>query len=193
MKENLEMKFNQIVEESIATIASLKGLEAEFERAAALLIDTFKRGGKVLICGNGGSAADAMHFVSELLCRFEKKRRHLPAICLSSSSSDLTAFSNDYCYNEVFARQLDAYAKHEDLLIAITTSGKSENIKAAIEKAIELDVKSLSLLGRDGGDCLGLSTVELCVRSESTARIQEAHQVLVHGLCLKVDLAFEDS
>jgi D-sedoheptulose 7-phosphate isomerase len=184
------MQFNRIVDESIEAIASLKGLVSEFESAAKLLVDTFEKGGKVLICGNGGSAADAMHFTTELVCRFEKERRHLPAICLNSSPTDMTAVSNDYTYEDVFSVQLDAFAKSEDLLIVVSTSGVSPNVVRALEKAKSLSLSSIALLGRDGGACRGLASVEIIVPCESTARIQEAQQVLIHCLCGAVDDAF---
>ena len=184
------MDFNAIVDESIETLSKLKDLGKEFEEAAKLLVGSLKSGGKALICGNGGSAADAMHLATELVGRFETERPHLPAICLNSSGPDLTALTNDFPYKEVFARQLRAFAKPGDLVIALSTSGRSENIEAALRESLELSVSSLALLGRDGGSCAGLASVEMIVASNSTARIQEAHQVIIHALCREVDMAF---
>lgn len=184
------MSFHSIIDDSVATLLSVRDLEREFNDGAELLVATLKRGNKVLVCGNGGSAADAMHFATELVCRFEKPRRHLPGICLNASASDLTAFSNDFSYEEVFSRQLEAFAVAGDLLVVFTTSGKSSNIVEALKVANSSALRSIALLGRDGGPCAGMATVELIVPSETTARVQEAHKLLIHAFCGAVDTAF---
>lgn len=181
------MNFQSLVDESIATLESLRNLSEPFERASQLLVNVLSSGGKVLTCGNGGSAADAMHLATELVCRFEKARRHLPAICLNASGPDLTAMANDFGYDGVFARQLEAFAEPRDLLIALSTSGKSPSIVEALKVAESRELNSIALLGKDGGECLGRATIELLVGSDSTARVQEAHQVLIHALCQSVD------
>lgn len=184
------MNLEEIIVESAETITSLRGLSEQFTAAGDLLVDCLKSGGKPLICGNGGSAADAMHFTTELVCRFEKERCHLPAICLNSSGPDITAMANDFAYEEIFARQLEAFATPCDLLIVISTSGLSSNVTRVLEAARSREIPSLALLGKNGGNCSGKATVELTVESESTARIQEAHAVLIHALCSVVDDAF---
>lgn len=184
------MNFQSAIEEAVKTLLSVRVLENEFSEGADLLVATLKRGNKILVCGNGGSAADSMHFATELVCRFEKNRRHLPAICLNASASDLTAFSNDFSYDEVFSRQLEAFGSDGDLLIVMTTSGNSPNVVKALEVANSRGLKSLALLGRDGGACKGLASLELVVQSDSTARIQETHKLLIHCLCSAVDAAF---
>lgn len=184
------MVLRGVVEESVQVMQALLFLEERFEKASSLLGKRLKEGGKVLLCGNGGSAADAMHMATELVCRFEKERRHLPAICLNSSASDLTALANDFSYEDVFARQLEAFAKRGDVLLAFSTSGKSANVLRALEKANDLGIESVAFLGNDGGDCLGLASYDLVVPSQSTARIQEAHKLLIHAFCLKIDSDF---
>ncbi|PYJ44695.1 MAG: phosphoheptose isomerase, partial [Verrucomicrobia bacterium] len=133
--------------------------------------------------GNGGSAADASHFATELVVRFTKDRRAQPAICLASDGGLLTAAANDYGFDEIFARQVAAFGQPGDALICLTTSGKSKNIVRALEEAKARKLKTIALLGRDGGSTIGVADVDLLVRSNSTARIQEAHQLLLHILC----------
>jgi D-sedoheptulose 7-phosphate isomerase len=137
----------------------------------------------MLVCGNGGSAADAAHFATEFVVRFTHDRRAYPAIALTGDGGLLTAAGNDYGFEEVFARQVAAYGVEKDLLICLTTSGKSENVKRALEEAKTRKLKTIVLLGRDGGETIGMSDVDLVVKSESTARIQEAHKFLLHVLC----------
>jgi phosphoheptose isomerase len=140
-------------------------------------------GRKILACGNGGSAADAAHFATELVVRFAKDRCAQPAICLASDGGVLTAAANDYGFDEIFARQVAAFGKPGDALICLTTSGKSKNIVRALEEATARKLKTIALLGRDGGSTIGVADIDLLVRSNSTARIQEAHQLLLHVLC----------
>lgn len=185
------MGFESDIAACLETMKSLRGLGSAFDAASTLLCERLGSGGKALVCGNGGSAADAMHLATELVCRFEKDRRHLPAICLNSSASDLTAFSNDFSFAEVFARQLEAFAAPGDVLIVLTTSGMSPNVVAALEVSKRSGIDSIALLGRDGGACAGKATVELTVPSSSTARIQEAHKLMIHSLCRRVDEVFE--
>lgn len=189
-RSEVMMDLERTVDESVETVRGLKALAEPFERASKLLVGSLRGGGKVLICGNGGSAADAMHFATELVCRFEAERRHLPALCLNASGSDLTALANDFSSEAVFARQVEAFGKEGDMLVALTTSGNSANVAEALRASRKLGMVSIGLLGRDGGACRGLATAALLVRSDSTARIQEAHKVLIHALCREVDRAF---
>jgi len=165
------------------TLRGLEDLEAAVTRAAKLIVDCLRDGKKLLVCGNGGSAADAADFSTEFACRFDKDRRPYPALNLSQGGSLLTATANDYGFDEVFARQVAAFGQAGDLVIAITTSGKSRNIQRALTEAKARQLKTIALLGRDGGACAGLAEVELIVPGASTARIQEAHKFLLHVIC----------
>ena len=161
-------------------------IAAAVERMTA----AFKAGNKILSCGNGGSAADAQHFSAELVCRFERERPGLPAVALTTDSSALTAISNDYHYDEVFARQVSALGQPGDVLLAISTSGNSANVIRAIEVAHEKSLTVVALTGRDGGnisDLLKDNDVEIRVPSNSTARIQEVHLLTIHCLCHQID------
>lgn len=169
--------------ESVATLRALGELDQPMRRAADLIEQCFTGGHKILICGNGGSAADAAHFATEFVVRFVAERRGYPAICLSSDGGLLTAAGNDYGFEEVFARQVAALGLPGDLLIALTTSGKSRNVQRALEEGKSRGLKTIALLGLDGGTAKGLAEVELLPRGKSTARIQEAHKLLLHVLC----------
>jgi D-sedoheptulose 7-phosphate isomerase len=181
------MSIHPSLNASIAAIRSIFDLEDTVALAADLLRETLLSGHKVLACGNGGSASDSAHFATELACRFIADRRPYPAISLTGDGGLLTAVGNDYSYAELFARQVKAFGAPGDLLVALTTSGKSENIRRALEQAKELGLRSIALLGRDGGFCRGLADVELLITGQVTARIQEAHKVIVHLLCELVE------
>jgi phosphoheptose isomerase len=168
---------------SIETLQSLKKLESEVARAANLIADCLTKGNKLLVCGNGGSASDCAHFATELVCRFAKDRPAYPAICLTGDGGLLTAAGNDYGFEEIFARQVAAFGVPGDLLICLTTSGKSKNVLRALEEARSRKLKTIAFLGRDGGSTIGIADVDLLVRGDSTARIQEAHELLLHVLC----------
>ena len=150
---------------------------------AQMLIDTLQAGQKILIMGNGGSAADAQHFAAEMVGRFLLERRALPAIALTTDTSILTAVGNDYGFDDIFKRQVEALAKPDDVLIGISTSGNSKNIKRAFAAGKNLGVKTIGLLGRDGGEIASLADLDLTVPSLETPRIQEAHLVMIHILC----------
>jgi D-sedoheptulose 7-phosphate isomerase len=156
-------------------------------KAAELIEQCLRAGNKLLVCGNGGSAADASHFATELVVRFAKDRRAYPAICLASDGGLLTAAGNDYGFDEIFARQVAAIGVSGDVLICLTTSGKSKNVLRALEEAKARELKTIAFLGRDGGSTMGMADVDLLVRSDSTARIQEAHQLLLHVLCEMIE------
>ena len=174
---------NQAINDSVRTLESLKDLGREVSRAADLIDQCLRGGNKLLVCGNGGSATDSSHFVTELVVRFAKDRRALPAICLSSDIGILTATGNDYGFNEIFARQVAAFGISGDLLICFTTSGKSTNLLRALEEAKARKLKTIAFLGRGGGSMLGVADVDLLIKSDSTARVQEAHKLLMHVLC----------
>ena len=169
------------------TLQSLFDLDAQVAKAADLIEESLRAGNKLLVCGNGGSAADASHFATEFVVRFTKDRPAYPAICLACDGGLLTAAGNDYGFDEVFARQVAAFGLQGDVLICLTTSGKSRNVESALEEAKAHKLKTIAFLGRDGGSTVGMADVDLLVRSESTARIQEAHQLLLHVLCETIE------
>ena len=174
---------DQAINGSIETLQSLKKLQPEVARAADFIADCLTNGNKLLICGNGGSASDAAHFATELVVRFAKDRPAYPAICFTGDGGLLTAAGNDYGFEEIFARQVAAFGLPGDLLICLTTSGKSKNVLRALEEARPRKLKTIAFLGRDGGSTIGIADVDLLVASDSTARIQEAHQLLLHVIC----------
>ena len=189
---DISLIFNQAIDDSTRTLESLKELETQVAKAAELIQECLQAGRKILACGNGGSAADASHFATELVVRFAKDRRAQPAICLVSDGGVLTAAANDYGFDEIFARQVSAFGQPGDMLICLTTSGKSKNVVRALEEANARKLKTIALLGRHGGSTIGMADVELLVSSNSTARIQEAHQVLLHVLCELIESRLED-
>ena len=184
-------QITRLFDESIAVKQrAARVLPAQLLRAADSMIRCLANGGKILSCGNGGSAGDAQHFAAELVNRFEVERRGLAAIALTTDSSNLTSIANDRSYDKVFSRQLEALANRGDVLLAITTSGNSSNIETAINTAKELGAPVILLTGCDGGRAATLlhaDDVELRVPDTSTARIQEIHILLVHALCALLD------
>ncbi len=148
-----------------------------------LLVDTFNRGGKLLVMGNGGSAADAQHFVAEIVGRFKMERRGLPAIALSTDTSILTAIGNDYGFDKVFRRQVEALAVPGDLVVGISTSGNSPNVLQALELAREKGCRTVGLLGKDGGGIKNLCDLALIVPTNDTPRVQEGHITIIHIVC----------
>ena len=169
------------------TLKSLSGLDAQVAKAADLIEQCLRAGNKLLVCGNGGSASDAAHFATEFVVRFMKDRPAYPAICLTGDGGLLTAAGNDYGFDEIFARQVAAFGLPGDVLICLTTSGNSRNVKRALEEAKARKLKTIAFLGRDGGSTIGLADVDLLVASDSTARIQEAHKLLLHVLCETIE------
>jgi D-sedoheptulose 7-phosphate isomerase len=158
--------------------------------AAQLITRCFLDGGKVLSCGNGGSAGDAQHFSSEMLNRFEMERPGLPAIALTTDSSTVTSIANDYDYNQIFSKQVTALGHAGDVLLAISTSGNSENVNQAIDAAHDREMHVIALSGKSGGEMasrLAMNDIEIRVPSESTARIQEVHLLAIHCICDLVD------
>jgi D-sedoheptulose 7-phosphate isomerase len=171
--------------DSIEALADSK--LTEIEEAGELICQTLSGGHKVLLCGNGGSAADAQHIAAELVGRYEQQRRAFPAIALTTDTSALTALSNDYGYEEVFARQVQALAKQGDLLIGISTSGKSPNVIRAVEQAKALGCKTIALTGADGEPLSSICDLAVSVPAQRTSRVQEAHITIGHLWCEMVD------
>ncbi|ROO25025.1 DnaA initiator-associating protein DiaA [Salinisphaera orenii MK-B5] len=169
---------------------TLATMDAAIVTAADRLIDCLTHGGKVLSCGNGGSAGDAQHFSSELVNRFERERRALPAVALTTESSTLTAIANDYDYDRLFSRQIEALGRPGDTLLAISTSGNSGNVVQAIAAAHDAGMGVVALTGKDGGrmaSILAADDIELRAVSTTTARIQEIHLLFIHCLCRLIE------
>ena len=165
-------------------------LGAPIAKAARLLAESLRNGGKVMACGNGGSAADAQHFAAELVNRFEAERPPLAAIALTTDSSNLTSIANDYAWEQVFAKQLRALGRRGDVLLAISTSGNSKNVLEALHAAHELGVRVIALTGNGGGKMAPLlrdDDAHICVPHKTTARIQEVHLLVLHCLCDAID------
>ena len=175
--------FLKNLKENIDLMGSLKDLDSVVQHVGALAAQTLQSGGKILFCGNGGSASDSQHLASELTGRFIKDRRPLAAIALSTDTSALTSIANDYAFEEVFARQVMALGQPSDLLVGISTSGNSKNIMRAVEEAKAIGMTSVGLLGRNGGQLRSLCDHAIVVPSSVTARIQESHILIGHTLC----------
>ena len=184
---------DRAINDSVRTLESLKNLEREVTRAADVIEQCLRAGNKLLVCGNGGSATDASHFATELVVRFVKNRPAFPAICLTSDSGILTAAGNDYGFDEIFARQVAAFGVPGDVLICLTTSGKSKNVVRSLQEAKERGLKTIAFLGRDGGSTVGIADLDLLVKSDSTARVQEAHHLLLHVLCEIIETRLDKS
>ena len=182
MRDSSEI-FRSALTQARETLDALAGLEQAVGQAAALITACLTNGNKLLVCGNGGSAADAADFCTEFACRFLEDRRPYPALNLAQDGSLITATGNDYGFDEIFARQVAAFGKPEDVLIAISTSGKSANIRRALEEGKARKLRTIALLGRDGGRSKKIADLDLIVKSDVTARIQEAHKFLLHVLC----------
>ena len=178
---------SRAIEDSIVTLQELSALEEPLNQAAELLLRSLTSGHKLLVCGNGGSASDATHLATEFLCRFMGDRRPYPAISLTANGEFMTAVCNDYHADEIFARQVWGLAEKGDVLLVLTTSGKSKNVVRALEEAKRKGVDSIAILGRDGGFTKGIATIDLIVAGSVTARIQEAQKVLFHALCEMVE------
>ncbi len=192
-KSHIETLFNESISVKQASIAELT---APIVNAANIIATSLKNNGKVLTCGNGGSAADAQHFSSELLNRFERERQGLAAVALTTDSSTLTSIANDYTYEQIFSKQVSALGKNNDVLLAITTSGNSANILAAIKAAHHNGMSVVALSGKNGGSIpasLKNQDIEIRVPSQSTARIQEVHLLVMHCLCDLIDHKIIDS
>ena len=176
-------QFQASHKEALETFEAIRSLEEPLAKAAKVVLDALTSGRKLLFCGNGGSAADSAHIATEFTCRFKEDRRPYPAIAFNVDGGLLTAIGNDYAFQDIFARQVQAYGQPGDVLIALTTSGKSRNVLSAIEAARRRKVRTIAFLGKGGGFTAGAAEIELVVPGTVTARIQEAHKFLLHVLC----------
>ncbi len=188
---SLADRIQQQFQDSAATkLGALASMATPIEAATRRMVACLQAGGKVMACGNGGSAADSQHFAAELLNRFEKERPPLAAMALTTDTSTLTSIANDYRYEDVFAKQVQALGRSGDVLLAISTSGNSPNVIEAIRVAHALGVTVVALTGKRGGKIaalLGPDDIHLCVPAERTARIQEVHLLTIHCLCDGID------
>lgn len=187
----MQNKIRQLFNDSIDTkLAALDTLPPSIENAGKLLATALQNKGKILVCGNGGSAADAQHFSSELLNRFDRERPSLAAIALTTDASTLTSIANDYQYQEIFSKQVKGLGQSQDVLMVISTSGNSENIINAVYAAHSKGMRVVALTGRDGGELTRVlkgQDIELRVPGTNTARIQEVHILIIHCLCELID------
>ncbi len=184
------MTFDESLATTLRTLGDLTTIRAEIDRAGKMIVDTLKAGHKLLICGNGGSAAEAAHFSTELVGRYARSRRTLPAIALSADGSLITCIANDYGFEQAFARQLPGLAKPGDLVVLISSSGNSANILATIAEAKRLGLATLAFSGRGGGQAKGLCDCELIVPGASGPATQEAHLFLIHHFCELIEDVF---
>ena len=192
IRRTILKKFVTELEEHQVMIASLAEQSDAIEAAGALLINTLKQGGKIMLCGNGGSAADCQHIAAELVVRYEKKRQSMAAIALTTDSSILTAHANDFDFETVFSRQVEGLGHSNDCLIAISTSGTSKNILKATETAKSKGMAVIGLTGNEGGELSKQATLAVIVPSKVTARIQEAHILIGHWWCGVIEEALSD-
>ena len=185
MKKTIAEQF----QDSAQTLGRMVQHAEQVQTAAQWMIDAYKKGHKILVFGNGGSAADSQHFADELVGRFERNRPPLSALALTVNSSDLTSIGNDFGYDQVFARQLEAHAKPGDIVVAISTSGNSPNVLAALQTAKRLSLKTVGLSGKTGGQVKTLVDLCICVPSTTVARIQEAHITTIQIICGLIESA----
>ena len=186
MKERIQ----SFIEESIKTKQSLIGDEkilTGIEKAINLVSDSLKNQGKVMVFGNGGSAADAQHFAGEIVGRYKRERKGYPAIALTTDTSIITSVANDYSFDAIFSRQIEALGKKGDIAFGISTSGNSKNVIEGIKKAKELGISTICLLGKDGGKLKDLAELSIVIPSDNIPRIQEAHILIIHIICEEVE------
>jgi D-sedoheptulose 7-phosphate isomerase len=171
------------LETSLKLLSESPELNDAFIKASEALIKALKAGNKIMVAGNGGSAAEAQHFVAEIVGRYKTNRRGYPAITLSADTSIITAVANDFGYDTIFSRQIEALGKKGDVLVTLSTSGNSTNILKAIEEAKNAGIFTISLSGKDGGKSNGMTDLQIIVPSDDTARIQELHLLIIHSWC----------
>jgi len=180
-------EINQMFNNSIQVIQQSSSLSSEILDAVLLIVQSIKKGNKLLVFGNGGSAADAQHISAELIGRFKLERKSFPAIALTTDSSILTSLANDYSFDLVFSRQCESLVNDGDVVIGISTSGNSKNVKLGMESAQKKGAKTIGLLGSNGGSIKSSSNIAIIVNSDDTANIQESHRVIYHIICNLVE------
>jgi len=190
MQSIIKNEFSEHIKTSGAT---LKSISKSIEIATKICINSLNNGGKILLIGNGGSAADAQHIAAELVGRYKAKRKGLAAIALTADTSIMTSISNDFGYKNVFERQVEALASKGDVLIGISTGGTSENIVRALNTANTIGCKTIGLSGKDGGEFTSLCDINLIAVAEDTPRIQEMHILIGHTICHLIDLEFSST
>ena len=188
--QNIENIIKKELDDHIYSTKLLYELIPNIYSVSEILISKLNSNNKILICGNGGSAADSQHFSSELIGRFEKSRKSLAAISLCTDTSAITSISNDFSYEEIFSRQIEGIGSEGDVLIVISTSGKSKNLLKAVNKAKNKGIESIGLLGRDGGDLIKEVTYAINVSSQRTSRIQEMHSLIIHIICGLIEKSY---
>lgn len=184
MKENIK---NMLEEGFELNNKLIENITDKIEEATNLIIDCLKNNNKILLCGNGGSAEMSSHIAAEFVGRYKKERKALPAIALTTDLAAITAISNDYGFEKIFERQIEGLGKEGDVLIALTTSGNSQNIINAVQKAKSMRIKTIGLLGKDGGKIKNTLDIEMIIPSDNTPRIQEAHLIILHIICELVE------
>jgi len=186
--DNISKKIENLLNDSISVKKDIINNQiSTIEKISQIILNAFKKGNKLLIFGNGGSAADSQHIAAEFIGRFQKERKGLPAVALTTNTSTLTCLSNDYGFEFVFVRQIESLGEKGDVALGISTSGKSKNIISAFKKAKELGLTTVALTGKDGGDLPSICDLSLIVSSSNTARIQEAHITIAHIICELVE------
>jgi D-sedoheptulose 7-phosphate isomerase len=186
----LEVNMDQQLAAAQQTLATLPKHLPVLREVAKAMVQSLREGHAVLTCGNGGSCAEAQHLVTELIGRYDRDRRGLPAVYLGGDVGLMTSVANDFSWEETFTRPLEVFGKPGDILVCFTTSGNSPNVLAALKRASSMGLQTLAFLGKSGGACRGLATWEVVIDCQSTARVQEAHLFLIHWLCDQIDEAF---
>jgi D-sedoheptulose 7-phosphate isomerase len=185
--------FNATVDDAIHLLDSMRHLVEKLRQATACCISSLKDGHKLLVCGNGGSASEAQHLVGELVGRYKSNRIPLPAIAMTADSALLTCIANDFCFDDVFARQVQAFGRPGDVLIVFSTTGQSRNVIEALRAARGLRLSSVAFLGCEGGSAAPLADCTLIIPHTSTARIQEGHQLLMHSMMDTIEAEFANA
>jgi len=189
----MKIRLQKIISSHIKVIKTLQRDAGTLQKMVNQIATSLAQKGKVLVCGNGGSAADAQHMAAELVGKFKKKRGALAAIALTVDTSIITSVGNDYSFSDIFSRQIEALAKKGDTLVLVSTSGNSQNLLKAARRAKRLNIKTIGILGKGGGKLKKLVNTSLVVKSNETPRIQEAHSLILHTLCELIEERFADS
>lgn len=184
------MDFDQSLQQSLETFTALNTIRPAIDAAGDLMLETLRRSNKLITCGNGGSAAEAQHLTTELVGRYQGNRISLPAVSLTSDGTLMSCIGNDFGWDQVFVRQLEGLARPGDLLVCLSSSGQSRDLVTVLEAARVRGIESIALLGKGGGACRGLATIDVIVPSDRTASVQEAHLFLIHHFCERIEGAW---